>query len=144
MICFRLLACAGLAVLFLGAWGRDPALGQTQTQAQAQAQAQTAPALVLNASAEAAWAEVRAALTPPQQALAVRRFMAALANANGRPVVPPMDAREIASGRAAADDPALLQRPQAYEATLSVGGRFLTFRPLSRASLEPLTRRSAP
>jgi hypothetical protein len=142
MICFRLLACAGLAVLFLGAWGRDPALGQTQSQAQAQAQ--TAPALVLNASAEAAWAEVRAALTPPQQALAVRRFMAALANANGRPVVPPMDAREIASGRAAADDPALLQRPQAYEATLSVGGRFLTFRPLSRASLEPLTRRSAP
>ncbi|WP_224761015.1 hypothetical protein [Brevundimonas aurantiaca] len=75
----------------------------------------------------------------------MRRFMAALANANGRPVVPPMDAREIASGRAAAaDDPALLQRPQAYEATLSVGGGFLTFRPLSRASLEPLTRRGAP
>ena len=138
MIRCRLHACAGLAVLLLGAWGSDPALGQ------AQAQAQAAPALVLNASAEAAWAEVRAALTPSQQALAVRRFMAALANANGRPVVPPMDAREIASGRAAADDPALLQRPQAYEATLSVGGRFLTFRPLSRASLEPLTRRSAP
>jgi len=142
MIRFRLFACAGLAVLFLGAWGSDPALGQTQTQAQAQTA--PAPALVLNASAEAAWAEVRAALTPSQQALAVRRFMAALANANGRPVVPPMDAREIASGRAAADDPALLQRPQAYEATLSVGGRFLTFRPLSRASLEPLTRRGAP
>jgi hypothetical protein len=143
MIRFRLFACAGLAVLFLGAWGSDPALGQTQTQAQAQTA--PAPALVLNASAEAAWAEVRAALTPSQQALAVRRFMAALANANGRPVVPPMDAREIASGRAAAsDDPALLQRPQAYEATLSVGGRLLTFRPLSRASLEPLTRRGAP
>lgn len=142
MIRLRLHTCAGLAVLLLGAWGSDPALGQTQSQAQTQAQA--TPALVLNASAEAAWAEVRAALTPPQQALAVRRFMAALANANGRPVVPPMDAREIASGRAAADDPALLQRPQAYEATLSVGGRFLTFRPLSRASLEPLTRRSAP
>jgi hypothetical protein len=141
MIRLRLHTCAGLAVLLLGAWGSDPALGQTQSQAQAQA----TPALVLNASAEAAWAEVRAALTPPQQALAVRRFMAALANANGRPVVPPMDAREIASGRAAAaDDPALLQRPQAYEATLSVGGRFLTFRPLSRASLEPLTRRGAP
>ena len=142
MIRLRLHTCAGLAVLLLGAWGSDPALGQTQSQAQTQAQA--TPALVLNASAEAAWAEVRAALTPPQQALAVRRFMAALANANGRPVVPPMDAREIASGRAAADDPALLQRPQAYEATLSVGGRFLTFRPLSRASLEPLTRRGAP
>lgn len=143
MIRLRLHTCAGLAVLLLGAWGSDPALGQTQSQAQTQAQA--TPALVLNASAAAAWAEVRAALTPPQQALAVRRFMAALANANGRPVVPPMDAREIASGRAAAaDDPALLQRPQAYEATLSVGGRFLTFRPLSRASLEPLTRRGAP
>jgi Mg-chelatase subunit ChlI len=141
MIRLRLNACAGAAVLLLGAWGSDPALGQTQAQTQAQA----APALVLNASAEAAWAEVRAALTPSQQALAVRRFMAALANANGRPVVPPMDAREIASGQAAAaDDPALLQRPQAYEATLSVGGRFLTFRPLSRASLEPLTRRGAP
>jgi hypothetical protein len=142
MIRFRLHTCAGLAVLLLWAWVNDPALGQAQTQTQPQA----APApLVLNASAEAAWAEVRAALTPSQQALAVRRFMAALANANGRPVVPPMDAREIASGRAAAsDDPALLQRPQAYEATLSVGGRFLTFRPLSRASLEPLTRRGAP
>jgi len=104
MIRLRLHTCAGLAVLLLGAWGSDPALGQTQSQAQAQA----TPALVLNASAEAAGAEVRAALTPPQQALAVRRFMAALANANGRPVVPPMDAREIASGRAAAaDDPAL-------------------------------------
>ena len=63
--------------------------------------------------AKAAWAEVRAALTPPQQALAVRRFMAALANANGRPVVPPMDAREIASGRAAAaDDPACCKGPR--------------------------------
>ena len=141
MIRLRLNACAGAAVLLLGAWGSHPALGPTPAQTQAQA----APALVLNASAEAAWAEVRAALTPSQQALAVRRFMAALANANGRPVVPPMDAREIASGQAAAaDDPALLQRPQAYEATLSVGGRFLTFRPLSRASLEPLTRRGAP
>ena len=61
MIRFRIFACAGLAVLFLGAWGSDPALGQTQTQAQAQTA--PAPALVLNASAEAAWAEVRAALS---------------------------------------------------------------------------------
>ncbi len=34
-------------------------------------------------------------------------------------------------------DPALLQRPQAHEVTVTVDGQFLIFRPLSRSSLEP-------
>ena len=53
-----------------------------------------------------------------------------------------LDARHIASGRAVSlDDPALLQRPQAHEVTLTVDGRFLVFRPLSRASLDPFLGR---
>jgi len=91
-----------------------------------------------SASVQAAWARVRAALTPEQQANAVRGFMAALATSEGRRTTPPVDARDIASGRAVSlDDPALLQRPQAHEVTVTVDGQFLIFRPLSRASLEP-------
>lgn len=92
----------------------------------------------LTAPVQAAWTRVRAALTPEQQANEVRGFLSALASAEGRPTLPPLDARDIASGRAVSlDDPALLQRPQAHEITLTVGGQFLIFRPLSRASLEP-------
>jgi hypothetical protein len=98
--------------------------------------AQTAS--TLTAPVQAAWTRVRSALTPEQQANEVRGFLSALASAEGRPTLPPLDARDIASGRAVSlDDPALLQRPQAHEITVSVGGQFLIFRPLSRASLEP-------
>lgn len=87
---------------------------------------------------QAAWSRVRAALTPQQQANEVRGFLSALANENRRPTTPALDARDIASGRAVSlDDPALLQRPQAHEVTVTVDGQFLIFRPLSRASLEP-------
>lgn len=106
--------------------------GQTQTTTQ------TEQTVVLTASAQAAWGRVRQALTPQQQALEVRAFLAALATANGRPVMPTLDVRDLASGRAVSlDDPAVLQRPQAHEATVSVAGQFLVFRPLSRASLDP-------
>ncbi|MCK6105554.1 MULTISPECIES: hypothetical protein [unclassified Brevundimonas] len=108
----------------------------TATVAQVQPSVQTAP---LPASVQDAWVQVRAALTPAQQANAVRGFLSALAAYERRPTLPPMDARDIASGRAVSlDDPALLQRPQAHEVTITVGGQFLVFRPLSRASLEPL------
>lgn len=99
----------------------------------------TAP---LPAPVQDAWGQVRAALTPAQQANAVRGFLSALAASGLQPLPPPLDARDIASGRAvAADDPALLQRPQAHEVTVTVGGQFLAFRPLSRASLEPFLSR---
>ena len=102
---------------------------------QASAQTTGAP---LPASVQTAWSRVRAALTPQQQANEVRGFLSALANENRRPTTPALDARDIASGRAVSlDDPALLQRPQAHEATVTVDGQFLIFRPLSRASLEP-------
>ena len=95
-------------------------------------------ASTLTAPVQAAWTRVRAALTPEQQANEVRGFLSALASAEGRPTLPPLDARDIASGRAVSlDDPALLQRPQAHEITVTVGGQFMIFRPLSRASLEP-------
>ncbi|WP_236547497.1 hypothetical protein [Brevundimonas sp. G8] len=99
-------------------------------------QAQTAS--TLTAPVQSAWTRIRAALTPEQQANEVRGFLSALASAEGRPTLPPLDARDIASGRAVSlDDPALLQRPQAHEITVTVGGQFMIFRPLSRASLEP-------
>ena len=85
---------------------------------------------------------VRAALTPEQQANAVRGFLSTIAATQGRAATPALDARDIASGRAVAlDDPALLQRPQALEVTVTVDGQFLVFRPLSRASLEPFLQR---
>lgn len=90
------------------------------------------------ASVQDAWSQVRAALTPAQQANAVRGFLSALAASERRPTLPPLDARDIASGRTVSlDDPALLQRPQAHEVTVTVGSQFLVFRPLSRASLDP-------
>ena len=102
---------------------------------QASAQTSGAP---LPTSIQTAWSRVRAALTPQQQANEVRGFLSALANENRRPTIPALDARDIASGRAVSlDDPALLQRPQAHEVTVTVDGQFLIFRPLSRASLEP-------
>lgn len=105
------------------------------TAGQASAQTTAAP---LPASIQTAWSRVRAALTPQQQANEVRGFLSALANENRRPTTPALDARDIASGRAVSlDDPALLQRPQAHEVTVTVDGQFLIFRPLSRASLEP-------
>ena len=107
----------------------------------ASAVAQVQPAVqaaLLPASVQDAWSQVRAALTPAQQANAVRGFLSALAASERRPTLPPLDARDIASGRTVSlDDPALLQRPQAHEVTVTVGGQFLMFRPLSRASLDP-------
>ncbi len=88
------------------------------------------------------WRRVQQALTPEQQAAEVRGFLRLLAWSGGRPVSPAVDARDIASGRAAPlDDPTVLQRPQAHELTVTVDGRFYTFRPLSRASVEPLLAR---
>lgn len=105
--------------------------------AASQASAQTTGA-PLPASIQTGWSRVRAAQTPQQQANELRGFLSALANENGRPTTPALDARDIASGRAVSlDDPALLQRPQAHEVTVTVDGQFLIFRPLSRASLEP-------
>ena len=106
------------------------------TSVAGEVRAQTAS--TLTTPVQTAWTRVRAALTPEQQANEVRGFLSALASAEGRRTLPPLDARDIASGRAVSlDDPALLQRPQAHEITVTVGGQFLIFRPLSRASLEP-------
>ena len=117
LLCLCLAAFAALAVA---------GEGQTQTVS------------TLTTPVQTAWTRVRSALTPEQQANEVRAFMAALSSANGRPTLPPLDARDIASGRVVSlDDPVLLQRPQAHEITVTVGGQFLIFRPLSRASLEP-------
>lgn len=114
-----------------------PALLIATVVAAGQASAQTSGA-PLPASVQTAWSRVRAALTPQQQANEVRGFLSTLANENQRPTTPALDARDIASGRAVSlDDPALLQRPQAHEVTVTVDGQFLIFRPLSRASLEP-------
>lgn len=114
-----------------------PALLIAVIVAAGQASAQTTGAPLPN-SIQTAWSRVRAALTPQQQANEVRGFLSALANENRRLTTPAMDARDIASGRAVSlDDPALLQRPQAHEVTVTVDGQFLIFRPLSRASLEP-------
>ena len=114
-----------------------PALMIALVVAAGQASAQTSGS-PLPTSIHAAWSRVRAALTPQQQANEVRGFLSALANEKMRPTTPALDARDIASGRAVSlDDPALLQRPQAHEVTVTVDGQFLTFRPLSRASLEP-------
>lgn len=89
-----------------------------------------------------AWQRVVLAQGAAQQANEVGGFLRALATEGRRPGDLTLDARNIASGRAvAADDPALLQRPQAHEVTLTLDGRFYVFRPLSRASIEPLLRR---
>ena len=113
------------------------------TAAAGPAAAQTPPAPPPTApmalQAQAAWLKVRQALTPSQQAFEVRAFVAAATTERGRRPEWAIDARDLASGRAVPlDDPALLQRPQALEITLTIDGRFYTFRPQSRASLEPL------
>lgn len=120
----------GLMILAMAA-AAGPAAAQTPP-----APPPTAPTAV---QAQAAWLKVRQALTPPQQAFEVRAFVAAATTERGRRPEWAIDARDLASGRAVPlDDPALLQRPQALEITLTMDGRFYTFRPLSRASLEPL------
>lgn len=125
-----------ILVLIATAAGVVVTPGQTQTSQTGE------QGVVMSASAQAAWSRVRQAATPQQQALEVRAFLAALATANGRPVAPALDVRDLASGRAVSlDDPAVVQRPQAHEATVSVAGQFLVFRPLSRASLDPFLRR---
>lgn len=114
-----------------------PALLIAIVVAAGQASAQTSGAS-LPTSIQTAWSRVRAALTPQQQANEVRDFLSALANEKRRPATPALDARDSASGRVVSlDDPALLQRPQAHEVTVTVDGQFLISRPLSRASLEP-------
>jgi hypothetical protein len=108
-------------------------------------QAQDGPAPVAPspdaAALQLAWTRVRAALTPAQQALEVRRFLEVVrARGPGRALE--VDMRDRASGRAVPlDDPSILQRPQAYQATVVLDGRFYEFQPLSRASLEPLVTR---
>ena len=116
--------------------------GQSVTVATTSSMMARARAALIDAvAAQAAWARVRAALTPQQQAYEVRRFVDGLRAGGGSPAVQ-MDVRDIASGRAVPlDDPAVLQRPQAHQVTVVLDGRFYDFRPLSRASLEPLLGR---
>lgn len=121
----------GLMILAMTAAAAGPAAAQTPP-----APPPTAPTAF---QAQAAWLKVRQALTPSQQAFEVRAFVATATTERGRRPEWAIDARDLASGRAVPlDDPALLQRPQALEITLTMDGRFYTFRPLSRASLEPL------
>ena len=124
-ILYRALAAA------LAALGAGQAMAQSQPSAASSAWAAGQEA--------AAWQRVRQALTPEQQAAEVRAFLQVLAQINARPTLPAVDARDIAGNRVVAlDDPAILQRPQSHELTLTIEGRFYTFRPLSRASVEPL------
>ena len=110
------------------------------TRLDADAQANSVQAA--NPSVVGVWQRVVLAQSASQQANEVNGFLRALATEGRRPADLTLDARDIASGRAvAADDPALLQRPQAHEVTLTLDGRFYVFRPLSRASIEPLLRR---
>ena len=91
---------------------------------------------------QSAWQRVQQAATPAQQAYEVRHMMQVTAEAGVRADGLTADARDIASGRVAPlTDPAVLQRPQAYEVTVVIDSRFYTFRPLSRASIEPLIGR---
>lgn len=106
------------------------------------AHAQANSVQAANPSVVGAWQRVVLAQGASQQANEVNGFIRALATEGRRPADLTLDARDMASGRAvAADDPALLQRPQAHEVTLTLDGRFYVFRPLSRASVEPLLRR---
>lgn len=125
--------CRLLAVTLFAGFASVTALG---THAQANS------AQAANPSVVGAWQRVALAQTAPQQANEINGFLRALATEGRRPADLTLDARDIASGRAvAADDPALLQRPQAHEVTVTLDGRFYVFRPLSRASIEPLLRR---
>ena len=82
------------------------------------------------------------AFTPEQQAHEARSTARLLASSGVRIASLEVDVKNIATGRIVPrDDPSILQRPQAHEMTLVVDGRFYTFRPLSRASLEAFTGR---
>lgn len=89
-----------------------------------------------------AWQRVTQAQSWSQQAYEVNAFVRTAASEGHRPGDLTLDARDIASGRVVpTDDPALLQRPQAHEVTITLDDRFYVFRPLSRASIEPLLPR---
>ncbi|MBD3835914.1 hypothetical protein [Brevundimonas sp.] len=126
----RLATAALLAIASLA-----PGAGQAQDAPTPVAPSPDAGALQL------AWTRVLAALTPAQQAWEVRRFLD-LVRAGGPGRALEVDVRDLASGRAVPlDDPSILQRPQAHQATVVLDGRFYEFQPLSRASLEPLIAR---
>lgn len=115
------------------------AVTASAASAHAQAPPPVSPTAPVAIQAQAAWLRVRQALTPSQQAHQIRNFIAAATAEQGRRPEMALDARDLASGRAVRlDDPILLQRPQTLEVTVTMNGRFYTFRPLSRASLEPL------
>lgn len=102
------------------------------------AQEQTAPSVSINAQQlQTAWSRLQQAFTPEQQAHEARSTARLLASSGVRIASLEVDVKNIATGRIVPrDDPSILQRPQAHEMTLVVDGRFYTFRPLSRASLE--------
>lgn len=101
--------------------------------------ADTAPAqlsAVTELEAQQRWQRVRQAQSPSQQAYEVRGFLTVVGR--GRTV----DFRHLASGRLTTlEDPSVLQRPQDYEATVTINGRFYSFRPLSRVSLDAFITR---
>ena len=107
------------------------------------AQEQTAPSVSVNAQQlQTAWSRLQQAFTPEQQANEARSTARLLAASGVRIGSLEMDVKNIATGRTVPrDDPSILQRPQAHEVTFVVDGRFYTFRPLSRASLEAFTGR---
>ncbi len=119
--------------------GLAVAMTASASSARAQTPSPVLPTAPVATQAQAAWLRVRQALTPSQQAYQVRNFITVATAEQGRRPEMVVDARDVASGRAVRlDDPTLLQRPQALEVTVTIDGRFYTFRPLSRASLEPL------
>lgn len=118
-------------------------VGAASPVAAAYAQERTNPSLSVNAQQlQTAWARLQQALTPEQQANEARSVARLLAASGVRAGSLEMDIKNIATGRTAPrDDPAILQRPQAHEVTFVIDGRFYTFRPLSRVSLEAFTAR---
>lgn len=107
------------------------------------AQEQAVPSVSPNTQQlQAAWSRLQQAFTPEQQANEARSTARLLASSGVRIGSLEMDVKNIASGRTVTrDDPSILQRPQAHEVTFVIDGRFYTFRPLSRASLEAFTGR---
>lgn len=119
------------------------ALGAAIPAGAVQAQERTTPSVSVNAQQiQTAWARLQQAFTPEQQANEARSTARLLAASGVRIGSLEMDVKNIATGRTVPrDDPSILQRPQAHEVTFVVDGRFYTFRPLSRASLEAFTGR---
>lgn len=107
------------------------------------AQERTTPSVSVNAQQlQTAWARLQQAFTPEQQANEARGIARLLASSGVRVGSLEMDVKNIATGRIVPrDDPSILQRPQAHEVTIVVDGRFYTFRPLSRVSLEAFSGR---